>query len=232
MKTQFTQLLLLTALVILSQTAGAKSKSNSFTSQLCQQSGYECYKVKKGETWAKLFPNEEDRLVVKKINRMNTPLFAGKTIALPTTGVGSHMDHAPFPSRLDDDLGGKAIVIDLSDLAFGAYNENGELENWGPISTGKSYCADIGRGCSTPTGSFAIYTKQGAGCKSTKYPVGKGGAPMPYCMFFKGGFALHGSPTVPGYNDSHGCVRLFTDDARWLNQEFSNGSRVKVIIRR
>jgi len=32
-------------------------------------------------------------------------------------------------------------------------------------------------------------------------------------MFFHGGFALHGSPSVPGYNASHGCVRLFDDDA-------------------
>lgn len=232
MKTQFTKVVLLAALIALGQSAYAKSKSNSIGAQVCQQAGYECYKVKKGDTWAKLFPDEHERFVVKKINRMNTPLYAGKIIALPTTGVGSHMEHAPFPSRLENGSGEKTVIVDLSDLAFGAYNEEGELENWGPVSTGKNYCADVGRGCRTPTGSFAIYTKQGAGCKSTKYPVGKGGAPMPYCMFFKGGFAMHGSPTVPGYNDSHGCVRLFTDDARWLNQEFSSGSHVKVIIRR
>ncbi|MCX7124554.1 MAG: L,D-transpeptidase, partial [Gammaproteobacteria bacterium] len=41
-------------------------------------------------------------------------------------------------------------------------------------------------------------------------------------------FALHGS-TLPGYNASHGCVRLFFDDAKWLNQDFLNiGTRVTV----
>ena len=43
---------------------------------------------------------------------------------------------------------------------------------------------------------------------------------MPYCMHFFRGYALHGSRTVPGYADSHGCVRMFIEDARWLNEEF------------
>ena len=43
---------------------------------------------------------------------------------------------------------------------------------------------------------------------------------MPYCMFFHTGFALHGSYEVPGYNASHGCVRLYKEDAKWLNEEF------------
>lgn len=204
--------------------------AKSFGSKICKENGYTCYVVKKGDTWAKLFPDKEEREIVKRINRMNVPLYRGLTIALPASGVQGHMEYAPFPAQIDP-LGEKAVIIDMSDLAFGAYGPDGTLENWGPISGGKQYCADVGRGCRTPTGKYAIYSKQGAGCKSTKFPVGRGGAPMPYCMFFKGGFAMHGSPTVPGYNDSHGCVRLFTDDAQWLNQEFSSGSYVKVIIR-
>ena len=43
---------------------------------------------------------------------------------------------------------------------------------------------------------------------------------MPYCMHFWRGIALHGSEEVPGYSASHGCVRLFIQDARWLNEEF------------
>jgi lipoprotein-anchoring transpeptidase ErfK/SrfK len=40
-------------------------------------------------------------------------------------------------------------------------------------------------------------------------------------MFFnKAGYAFHGSPKVPGQNASHGCVRIFTDDAKWLNENF------------
>lgn len=43
---------------------------------------------------------------------------------------------------------------------------------------------------------------------------------MPYCMFFHKGYALHGSSDIPGYRASHGCVRMFVQDALWLNHEF------------
>ncbi len=52
---------------------------------------------------------------------------------------------------------------------------------------------------------------------------------MPYCMFFHGGYALHGSYELPGYNASHGCVRMYKADAEWLNQSFLRiGSKVIV----
>lgn len=217
------------AVLALFQVAHAKAKI--YGSELCQEPGYECYKVMKGDTWAKLYPDEDVREVVKRINRKNNALQPGMIIAIPTGEIGNHMEHSPFPMEMDEYRGQRVILIDLSDLAFGAYNESGALEHWGPISPGKQYCPDTGRRCATPTGIYSIYTKRGAGCKSSKYPVGKGGAPMPYCMFFKGGYALHGSPTVPGHSDSHGCVRLFTEDAGWLNKEFVHGHQVKVIIR-
>lgn len=54
---------------------------------------------------------------------------------------------------------------------------------------------------------------------------------MPWCMYFHGGFALHGSYEVPGFNASHGCIRMFVPDAEWLNQEFTNGEKeVQVFI--
>lgn len=44
---------------------------------------------------------------------------------------------------------------------------------------------------------------------------------MPYCMFFNGGQAFHGSPggVIKG-NVSHGCVRMFVEDAEWLRYDF------------
>tara|TARA_B100000989_G_scaffold299022_2_gene292097 strand:- start:25103 stop:25669 length:567 start_codon:yes stop_codon:yes gene_type:complete len=125
--------------------------------------------------------------------------------------------------------GRNTFIFDPKHLMWGAYDANGQLVNQGAASGGKGYCADIGRSCRTPSGSYAVYRKGGAGCKSTKYPVGKGGAPMPYCMFFNGGYAVHGSPHVPGYNASHGCIRVPPSDAAWLSQNFmSNGTKVIV----
>jgi len=112
------------------------------------------------------------------------------------------------------------IEIDLENLTWSAYDDTGELIRSGHVSGGKDYCPDIDRECQTVTGTFTIYRKEGEDCKSTRFPVGRGGAPMPYCMFFHGGYALHGSNSVPDYNASHGCVRMSPDDAQWLNEDF------------
>ena len=123
-----------------------------------------------------------------------------------------------------------SIRVNLGNLTWEAFDDRGELVNSGRVSGGKSYCPDIHRGCRTVTGTFTIHSKRGAGCKSTRFPVGKGGAPMPYCMFFHGGYALHGSYQVPNFNASHGCVRMPPDQARWLNQNFVVPGRTRVTI--
>lgn len=201
--------------------------------KICHLPLYDCYQVQRGDSWASLFPDPITRDLVMRINRMNTRLRAGMRIAIPSDS--SHLDpayYSPFPLQISP-LGSKIIMVSLSDLAFGAYDYRGNLQYWGPVSGGKNYCPDVHRGCRSPAGKFAIYRKQGAGCVSTKFPVGKGGGKMPYCMFFHGGYALHGSYEVPGYNASHGCVRMFIKDAQWLNQEFTDdGERTLVLIRR
>lgn len=136
----------------------------------------------------------------------------------------------PVPEQIEAP-GRKTIKISLSNLTWAAYTPEGDLLKSGPISGGKDYCPDIGRSCRTPTGTYTIYSKKGEGCKSSKFPINKGGgAKMPYCMHFKGGFAMHGSNSVPGHHASHGCVRMPVEDARWLNQEFVNvgSTRVKI----
>jgi L,D-transpeptidase ErfK/SrfK len=203
-----------------------------FGSKLCKSDfNYFCYKVKSRDSWQKLFPSEEQRDLIMRLNRMNTRLYSGLIIAIPKSNHPlTVMDIAPFNKQIEAP-GEKVIFVSIKKLAWGAYEANGELINWGPVSTAKGYCPDIGRGCHTAMGEFAVYRKEGSGCSSSKYPVGRGGAPMPYCMFFHGGFALHGSYDVPGYNDSHGCIRMFVNDAKWLNQEFVGDDNVAVIIR-
>lgn len=134
--------------------------------------------------------------------------------------------YAPFPQRISS---GNLIKVDLRKLAWAAYDSQGYLVRWGPASGGKKYCPDIRRSCRTVTGTYTIYRKQGPGCRSSRFPVGRGGAPMPYCMHFHGGYAMHGG-NVPGYNASHGCVRLHYEDAQWLNQNFVQVGRTRVNI--
>ena len=120
------------------------------------------------------------------------------------------------------------IDIDLSNLTWHAYDVNGALVRSGRVSGGKEFCKDIGKNCETVLGTFTISRKGDENCKSTIYPVGRGGAPMPYCMFFHGGYALHGSNSVPNYNASHGCVRMTPEDAQWLNENFVLEGATKV----
>lgn len=192
-----------------------------YAQSLCDKPDYFCMKIKRGQSWHSLWPDPEQRDIVRRVNRMNTRLHPGLTIAVPKNLERLTVyDVSPFP-RYVESTGEKTIYINQKELAWGAYDEQGELVWWGPVSVGKNYCGDVpGGDCGTPNGSFRVIRKQGIECISSAFPKPNGGAPMPYCMHFYRGFALHGSPIVPGRPDSHGCVRMFTEDARWLNHEF------------
>lgn len=123
-----------------------------------------------------------------------------------------------------------AFVFSPRSLTWRAYNSHGRVIRSGHASGGAGYCRDIKRSCRTPVGSFRIISKRGANCRSSRYPLGRGGAPMPYCMFFSKYYAIHGSPNVPRYNASHGCIRVRPNAARWLYHNFiRHGTRVVVL---
>lgn len=198
---------------------------------LCQYPQFTCVKVKKHDTWESLWPDPRERDLVMRLNRTNLPLSSRSWVVAPKNLDSiTVLDIAPFPAQMN--TGGKKLVlVDLSKLAFGAYDAQGQLLRWGPVSGGKNFCPDIQEPCTTPPGTYSVTVKRGADCFSSTFPVDTaGGAPMPYCMFFYQGYALHGSEVVPGYNASHGCVRLYTEDAEWLSEEFTKiGTKVVVV---
>lgn len=204
----------------------------------CRVPGFSCLKVKRGQTWQSLFPDEQERAIVMRINRKNAQLYSGMTIKVPNDlAYADLLAYSPFPQQIQPPEE-KLVMVDLNQHAWGAYDADGTLVRWGPATGGQSWCADIGKSCRTKAGNFRIYSLGSSRCVSSKFPVPRGGAPMPYCMFFNGGQALHGSPggVIPG-NVSHGCVRLFVDDAEWLRYDFvdppmaANGYRgTRVIV--
>jgi hypothetical protein len=211
-----------------------------FGENLCRTSSdYTCLTVKQGETWETLFTNAEEEDIVRRINRMNIDLKAGIMLAVPKNlSQITIYDVSPFP-RYIDPTGERTIFVSQKQLAWGAYDEQGELIWWGPISSGMGNCRHVEGQCVTPSGDFRIIRKQDIDCISTVFPIRSdgmsGGAMMPYCMHFLRGYALHGSDSLPGYRASHGCVRMFIEDARWLNEEFitlpggaSKGTRVVI----
>lgn len=125
--------------------------------------------------------------------------------------------------------GEKMVVVSPSEHAWGAYDASGRLIRSGVASAGADWCKDIGRECRTDVGSFRVRSLGNRNCVSPSFPVGRGGAPMHYCMYFTPYQALHGSNDVRHANISHGCVRLHVADAAWLRFNFVNIGTLVVI---
>ncbi len=102
---------------------------------------------------------------------------------------------------------------------------NGSLSRILPVSTGNDeyYCVD--GECSvavTPGGSFRIGRKA-AGLEVA--PLGE----LWWPMYFNGGIAIHGSPSIPPYPASHGCVRIPMYAAPTFYDQVPAGTRVHVL---
>lgn len=96
------------ALLTFSQLALAYTR---YGETLCNSPDYFCMKIKNGETWEKLFPNAEEQDMVRRINRMNTSLRPGMTIAVPKNiDRLTIYDVSPFP-RYIESTGEKAIYV-------------------------------------------------------------------------------------------------------------------------
>ncbi|MCE3045821.1 MULTISPECIES: L,D-transpeptidase [Legionella] len=218
----------LLAVMTLLLSTSVSAASNYYGVGLCAYSQYQCIKVQKGQTWETLFPDPVQRDIVQRLNRSYNHLWAGKEIVVPKDlNQKTLLDFAPFPQKIEPE-DEKQVIVDQDKLAWAAYDVNGKLVNWGPISSGRDKCSDSNHSCRTMTGIFHFFSKENEKCRSNVFPIGRGGAKMPYCMYFHKGFALHGSDDMPGERASHGCVRLFTQDALWLNHEFVEIANPKI----
>ena len=95
--------------------------------------------------------------------------------------------------------------VDISSQTMNVYVDGILTHSW-PVSTAR-------RGYITPTG---VYRPQSLAAMhySKKYH----NSPMPHSIFFRGGFAIHGTGAVRqlGSPASHGCVRLAPENAAEL----------------
>jgi lipoprotein-anchoring transpeptidase ErfK/SrfK len=92
---------------------------------------------------------------------------------------------------------GVVARVDKSQQTMHVFIEGSHAYSW-PVSTGR-------RGYNTPVGSYRP-TVLSRFHRSSKYY----GSPMPHSVFFRGGYAIHGSYEVRslGRPASHGCIRL------------------------
>jgi len=96
------------------------------------------------------------------------------------------------------------VHIDLSSQRMSVTSSSGSYV-W-PVSTARS-------GYVTPRGTYAPYSLQRMHY-SRKYHM----SPMPHSIFFRGGYAIHGTYAVSqlGSPASHGCIRLAPGNAAAL----------------
>lgn len=97
------------------------------------------------------------------------------------------------------------IQVDLSSQTMHVTDNSGESYDW-PVSTARD-------GFVTPRGRYGVQSLQ-AMHYSRKYH----NSPMPHSIFFKGGYAIHGTYETGslGAAASHGCVRLSPEHAATL----------------
>lgn len=111
--------------------------------------------------------------------------------------------------------------IDLSSQRMNVYVNGMHYHSW-PVSTAR-------RGYRTPTGNYRP-TRMHRMWYSRKYHM----SPMPYSIFFRGGYAIHGTRSVSrlGRRASHGCVRLHPSNARRLyylvKQHGAGNTRIQI----
>lgn len=199
----------------------AAQSALNYGQTLCKNPDYYCRRVTDQDHWYSLFPNFQQREEVMRLNRTNVSLRYRDWLAVPKDfSKTSYMDMSPLPTQINTH-GKKMVVVNLKLFAFGAYDPSGKLIYWGPVSSGRAKCFDNDKRCTTVKGKFRMYRIGGENCVSNEFPLEThGGAPMPYCMFVHGGTAMHAS-TLSGFiNRSSGCIRLFDDDALWLNKHF------------
>lgn len=115
---------------------------------------------------------------------------------------------------------GVVAKIDISSQRMHVY-VNGSLRHSWPVSTAR-------KGYYTPRGSYRP-TRMHRMWRSRKYHM----SPMPYSVFFRGGYAIHGTYATKrlGRPASHGCVRLRTSNARRLYNLINRYGRGNTRIR-
>ena len=135
--------------------------------------------------------------------------------ALATASKPGPMVPGGAPTRIEIDVARQVLF----------HWVDGSLARILPVSTGSGehYCVD--GACDTavtPGGSFRIGRKA-EGLEVS--PLGE----LWWPMYFNGGIAIHGSPSIPPYPASHGCIRIPMYAAPTFYDEVGPGTRVHVL---
>jgi L,D-transpeptidase catalytic domain/Putative peptidoglycan binding domain len=136
---------------------------------------------------------------------------------------------AMSPEGRHPELGLPRVEVDITRQVLLFFDGQG-LNRVIPVSSGsdRKYCEMSKKSgkqvcgvAHTPRGQFSVQWRV-AGWRESD--LGKLYNPL----YFNGGYAIHGSPSVPDHNVSHGCVRIPIATAIWFYEAIQNGTPVIV----
>ncbi len=137
-----------------------------------------------------------------RTGQLTDPLSAS---ILATSGVPAPLVSNTDPTRVEVDLTRQVLFL----------YEGGSLSKILAISSGTAATP-------TPRGTFRIYSKS-VGWETSH--LGR----LYNSQYFVGGYAIHGSLSVPNYPASHGCVRISMSAAEWFPGRVPIGTPVYVL---
>ena len=147
-------------------------------------------------------------MAFQKVNGL--PRTGALTATVATQIIAANGAPAPLvpngePTRVEVSLARQVLFL----------YENGTRTRILSVSTGTSATP-------TPTGTFRIYRSQ-AGWRTSA--LGRLYNPL----YFTGGYAIHGSGSVPAEPASHGCVRIPMTSAEWFPSRVPHGTQVVIL---
>ena len=168
---------------------------------------------------------DETHHAVMAFQKVNGLARTGRANAATLAALETAVDPAPLvPTG-----GADRIEIDIVHQFLGLYR-GGALIRLLSISSGsgKEFCVldpDTKKTeCDTaltPGGSFRVAHRI-LGWRESKLGL------LYNPLYFNGGIAIHGAPSVPGYPASHGCVRIPMTSSQWFPDEVGDGTPVYV----
>jgi hypothetical protein len=116
--------------------------------------------------------------------------------------------------------GPRQLTIHLDSQTF-EYSEGGVVVHTGAVTSGSVEHP-------TPLGIYSVLTKQRdkrSGSYTNYFDMP---TPMPYALQFSGPFYVH-EGWIAAQPESHGCVRLHREDARFIYERMRVGDRIAVV---
>ena len=142
---------------------------------------------------------------VHGLDRTGSLNDAVATRILATQGTPPPLVPGGEPSRVEVSLARQVLFL----------YEGGSLSRILPVSTGTAATP-------TPTGSFRFYRYE-AGWHTSRY------GRLYNAEYFVGGYAIHGSLSVPPEPASHGCIRIPMSAAEWFPSVVHKGMQVVIL---